>query len=169
VKNPIFINGTMGVGKTATCRELQLLLPNCVFLDDDWYWDASTFIVNDETKNMVLDNISYLINNFITCSVYENIISCWVMNEQNIIDDVLSRLNKNDCKLYKYSLVCSEEPLISRIKKDIEMGIRSEDIIKRSVARLQNYFEMDTQKIDASNISGKEAAEIIYNGVCHRP
>jgi len=32
MKNLIFINGTMGVGKTATSRELQKILPNCVFL-----------------------------------------------------------------------------------------------------------------------------------------
>jgi len=61
MKNLIFINGTMGVGKTATSRELQKLLSNCVFLDGDWCWDMSPFIVNDETKNMVIDNISYLI------------------------------------------------------------------------------------------------------------
>jgi len=92
MKNLIFINGTMGVGKTATGRELQKLIPNCVFLDGDWCWDMSPFIVNDETKNMVIDNISYLINNFISCSVFENIIFCWVMHEQSIIDDILSRL-----------------------------------------------------------------------------
>ncbi len=32
MKNLIFINGTMGVGKTATGRELQKLLPNVFFL-----------------------------------------------------------------------------------------------------------------------------------------
>ncbi len=54
MKNFIVINGTMGVGKTATGKQLQKLLPNCVFLDGDWCWDASPFIVNEETKAMVL-------------------------------------------------------------------------------------------------------------------
>ena len=162
MKNLIFINGTMGVGKTATSRELQKLLPNCVFLDGDWCWDMSPFIVNDETKKMVIDNISYLLNNFISCSVYENIIFCWVMHEQIILDDVLSRLNKHNCILYKFSLVCSEQALISRLTKDIELGIRTEDVINRSISRLKNYFEMDTQKIDVSEVSAKEAAKIIF-------
>ena len=82
----------------------------------------SHFIVNDETKKIVLDNISYLLNNFISCSVYENIIFCWVMHEQSILDDVLSRLDKHNCILYKFSLVCSEQSLISRITKDIQLG-----------------------------------------------
>jgi hypothetical protein len=44
-KNLIFINGTMGVGKTAVCRELQTKLSYCAFLDGDWCWDSSPFIV----------------------------------------------------------------------------------------------------------------------------
>lgn len=169
MKNLIFINGTMGVGKTTTSRELQKLLPNCVFLDGDWCWDMSPFIVNDETKKMVIDNISYLLNNFISCSVYENIIFCWVMHEQSILDDVLSRIDKHNCILYKFSLVCSEEALISRITKDIELGIRTEDVINRSISRLKNYFEMDTEKIDVSKISAKEAAKIIFRCIIHSP
>jgi len=156
MKNLIFINGTMGVGKTSTSKELQKLLPKCVFLDGDWCWDMSPFIVTDETKNMVIDNISYLLNNFISCTEYENIIFCWVMHEQRILDDVLSRLNKNDCMLYKFSIVCCEQLLIQRITGDIRRGIRSEDVIKRSVSRLSNYYGMDTEKIDLSDISAKQ-------------
>ncbi|NLY67173.1 MAG: AAA family ATPase [Tissierellia bacterium] len=167
MKNLIFINGTMGVGKTATSRELQKLLPNCVFLDGDWCWDMSPFVVNDETKKMVIDNISYLLNNFISCSVYENIIFCWVMHEQSILDHILSRLDKHNCILYKFSLVCSEQALISRIIRDVELGIRTEDLINRSISRLKNYFEMDTEKIDVSKISPKEAAKLIFDYIIH--
>jgi len=168
MKNLIFINGTMGVGKTATSRELQKLLPNCAFLDGDWCWNMTPFIVNDETKKMVVDNISYILNNFISCSMYENIIFCWVMHEQAILDNILSRLNKQDCVLYKFSLVCSEQSLISRIEKDVELGIRNKDAINGSIARLNNYFEMDTVKINVSNISANEAAKIIYNRIMHK-
>jgi adenylate kinase family enzyme len=169
MKNLVFINGTMGVGKTTTGKELQKILPNCVFLDGDWCWDTSPFIVTDETKKMVIDNISYLLNNFILCSEYENIIFCWVMHEQNILDDVLSRLNKNDCKLYKFSIVCSEQSLIARITKDINQGIRKKDVIERSVSRLKKYSEMDTEKIDVSEISAKNTAEIIYRHIIQQP
>lgn len=162
MKNLIFINGTMGVGKTTISKELQKLLPNCIFLDGDWCWDMSPFIVTDETKKMVLDNISHLLNNFISCSEYKNIIFCWVMHEESILNDVLSRLNKDDCMLHKFSIVCSEQTLISRITKDINQGIRKNDVIERSVPRLKNYFQMDTQKIDVNHISAKEAAEKIY-------
>jgi adenylate kinase family enzyme len=165
MKNLIFINGTMGVGKTTTSKELQKLLPNCVFLDGDWCWDMSPFIVNNETKSMVIDNISYLLNNFISCSEYESIIFCWVMHEQGIMDDVLSRLKKYEGMLYKFSIVCSEQALLERIGEDISKGIRSDDVIKRSVPRLSNYYNLDTVKIDVSEIPAKQAAQIIYERI----
>jgi tRNA uridine 5-carbamoylmethylation protein Kti12 len=50
MKNLIIMGGTMGAGKTATCRELQKILPRNVFLDGDWCWDMHPFVVTDETK-----------------------------------------------------------------------------------------------------------------------
>ncbi|MEG2207460.1 MAG: AAA family ATPase, partial [Clostridia bacterium] len=84
--NLYMIAGTMGVGKTAVCQSLKQKLPNAVFLDGDWCWDANPFWVNDETKNMVMHNICFLLNQFLHCSAYENVIFCWVMHEQSIID-----------------------------------------------------------------------------------
>ena len=92
MKNLIMLNGTMGVGKTKTSQQLKELLANSVFLDGDWCWDASPFIVTEETKKMVINNITALLNNFIACSAYENIIFCWVMDEQDIIDRIVEQL-----------------------------------------------------------------------------
>lgn len=161
MKDLIFINGTMGVGKTTTSKELQKLLPKNVLLDGDWCWNSSPFIVTEETKSMVLDNISYLLNRFIECSEYENIIFCWVMDEQSIIDDILSRLNTENCSIKLFSLICNEEALKSRLLKDIQTEVRLEDIIPRSISRIGKYFNHNTEKIDVSYISAKEAAKII--------
>jgi hypothetical protein len=87
------------------------------------------------------------------------------MHEQGILDDVLSRLHKDDCIQYKFSLVCSEQALVSRIRKDVDLGIRTDDLINRSVPRLKNYYEMDTEKVDVSGISAQEAAEIIFKRI----
>ena len=165
MKNLIFINGTMGAGKSETGRALQKLLPKCVFLDGDWCWDMSPFIVNGETKAMVMANIAHLLNNFLSCSEFENIIFCWVMHEQSIMDDILSGLANDDYVLYKFSLVCSKEALRERLEKDIARGIRTEDVLLRSMPRLKNYERMDTQKIDVSGINALQAAEIIFRKV----
>lgn len=159
MKHLIFINGTMGVGKTTTSRELQKLLPCCAFLDGDWCWDMRPFMVTDETKQMVMDNVCYVLNNFLKCSQYENIIFCWVMHEEVIMDRILASLDLENAVLYKFSLVCTPQALMERITKDVEGGLRTQEVIERSLSRLNNYASMDTIKIDVSEMDAKEAAE----------
>ena len=91
MKNLIIVGGTAGVGKTTTCRELQKILPRNVFLDGDWCWDMRPFLVTGETKKMVESNIAHLLNNFLDCSEFENVIFCWVLHQQKILDDLIAR------------------------------------------------------------------------------
>ena len=76
MKKLYLVGGTMGVGKTTICQQLKSELSNSVFLDGDWCWDASPFHVTEETKVMVVDNICHLLNNFLHCSAYDNVIFC---------------------------------------------------------------------------------------------
>ncbi len=161
MKTLYLIGGAMGVGKTTAGRELKLLLDKSVFLDGDWCWDMHPFTVNDETKKMVLDNICFMLSSFIKCSAIENIIFCWVMHEQSIIDEILSRIGISECKVIPISLTCSKESLTERLRRDIDTGLRSGDIIKRSTERLPMYLALDTVKIDVSEITAAEAAEMI--------
>jgi len=93
MKKLYLVGGTMGVGKTTVCQRLKKKLANAVFLDGDWCWDADPFQVTEETKKMVTENICFLLNNFLRTTAYENIIFCWVMHEQAIIDSILQNLN----------------------------------------------------------------------------
>ncbi len=119
------------------------------------------FVVNEETKTMVMKNICFLLNQFIQCSEYEYIIFCWVMHEQSIIDSILSSLDNNDCLIKSFSLIADPQSLTKRIKLDIDSGIRTADALDRSVARINNYNLLDTEKIDVSHISPLQAAEFI--------
>lgn len=162
MKRIFLIGGTMGVGKTATCQLLKTNLNNSVFLDGDWCWDMHPFQVTEETKHMVMDNICYMLNSFMKCSAYENIVFCWVMHQQAIIDEIIARLEAaDDCRIHSISLVCSEQALRSRLSKDVDAGIRSEDIIARSIGRIPLYEDLNTLKVDVSSISPLQAAELI--------
>lgn len=161
MKTLFLIGGTMGVGKSTVGQLLKGRLPNSVFLDGDWCWDAHPFFVTEETKKMVMDNICYLLNNFLRCSVYENVIFCWVMHEQGILDEILSRLGTDSCRVCAISLTCSEEELIRRIQKDIEAGIRIPDVLERSLARLPLYQQLNTIQIDTFGKDPKEIANEI--------
>lgn len=161
MKRLYIINGTMGVGKTAVCRELQKLLPDNVFLDGDWCWDMSPFKVTDETKTMVMGNITYLLNSFLKCSECNNIIFCWVLHEQVIIDELLSKLDRETCEVKIFSLVAGKQALKQRLEKDVADGIRKPDVIERSIARIPLYDKLKTEKIATDSISAKEAAKMI--------
>lgn len=152
-KNLYLIGGTMGVGKSTTCQLLKKKLNNSVFLDGDWCWDSNPFQVTEETKAMVMDNICYLLNNFVHCSAFENIIFCWVMHEQSIIDHIIEKLDTKNCKVKLISLVCDEYSLCKRLNEDIENGVRTADVIERSVARIPMYEHLNTIKVDSSRKS----------------
>jgi len=141
----------------------QTELNNSVFLDGDWCWDMHPFHVTEETKEMVMRNICTLLNNFIKCSAIENIIFCWVMDKQDIINDILSRLIMVECRGIVISLVCSEDELKKRLKRDINSGVRNADILQRSIERLPLYKELDTIKIDVSKKTIKEIKDVIVS------
>lgn len=168
MKKIYFIGGTMGVGKTVTCQLLKSKLPDSVFLDGDWCWDMQPFRVTPETKKMVMENICFLLNQFIRCSAYENIIFCWVMHEQGIIDEILSKLDTEDCQVHTISLICGERELRERLQKDVDAGIRAADVMKRSIARIGFYEELDTEKIDVSHITPEQVTERIINRIVEK-
>ncbi len=151
MKTLYLIGGTMGVGKTTVSQQLKKELADSVFLDGDWCWDASPFQVNEETKAMVVRNICYLLNSFLHCSVYENIIFCWVMHEQSIIDSILEKLDIDSREVKRISLIADESNLRRRLTADVTRGARTADIIDRSVARMSMYRTLDTIKVDTSN------------------
>ena len=90
MKTLYLIGGPMGVGKTAAGQALKRLLPRSVYLDGDWCWDANPFIVTDETRAMVMDNITHLLGSFLRCTAYDHVIFVWVMHRQAILDELLA-------------------------------------------------------------------------------
>ena len=161
MKTLYLIGGTMGVGKTTISQQLKKDLPNSVFLDGDWCWDADPFQVTEETKEMVMCNICYLLNSFLRCTAYENIIFCWVMHEQFIINRIIKELDTSACRVINISLITDEENLMNRLSSDVARGIRTVDVIDRSVGRIRMYQALDTVKIDTSNKSVREIVDEI--------
>jgi cytidylate kinase len=160
-KRLIMINGTMGVGKSTTCKELNKALDKSVWLDGDWCWMMNPFIVNDENKKMVEDNIIYLLRSFLTNSSYEYVIFSWVIHTEEIFDMLLKRINDLEYDLFKITLICSEESLKDRILKDIKNNLRESSTLKKGVERLPLYKNLDTIKIDTSETSISEVIDEI--------
>ncbi|HHZ07032.1 MAG TPA: AAA family ATPase [Clostridiales bacterium] len=161
MKKLFLIGGPMGVGKTAAAQYLKKKLPDSVFLDGDWCWDANPFCVTEETKNMVINNICFLLNSFIHCSAYSNIIFCWVMHEQEIIDTIINRTDVANCEVKIVSLTATKENLAKRILSDVKNGIRTVDVLDRSITRLALYQKLTSIKIATDGKSIQEISEEI--------
>ncbi|MDC7127387.1 MAG: AAA family ATPase [Spirochaetales bacterium] len=162
MKKLIMVNGTMGVGKTTICKELYQSINNSCWLDGDWCWTMNPFRVTEENKEMVLDNIIHLLNNFLKNASFECIIFNWVMQYESIITSILDRLNLGlNTEVIKISLVCSEEELEKRIKKDVRRGIRDIEAVSASKERLALYNDMDTIKIKTDNFGIDEIVDKI--------
>ncbi len=165
MKRLIIVNGTMGVGKSSVCFELQKLLPKNVFLDGDWCWKATPFTVTEETKAMVLKNISFLLNSFLGCSEYKNIIFCWVLDEQETIDALLNSLSTAKTEVRIFTLTAAPEKIEERLLFDIENGLRETKVISRSTEKLPKYEKLKMEKIDTNGLLPNEAAKLIEKAV----
>ena len=161
MKNLIFINGPMGVGKTSVCTELLPLISPAAFLDGDWCWTMSPFVVNAETRAMVLDNIAHVLNGFLRCSAYRSVLFCWVMQYRSIVDDVLARLAMGGVNFTLITLTASPEVLETRIMADVARRGRSPGVLTRSLERLPLYAGMESVKIDTGALTAGEVARSI--------
>lgn len=147
----------MGIGKSTICNQLNQDLDHSVFLDGDWCWNMDPFVVNQDTKNMVLDNITHCLNNFIHTPGIENIIFCWVMHKQDIIDKIIQKLDTEGVDIHLISLICEKEELIKRMLIDR----RDNQTIRKSLQYLELYKDLDTQKIDVTTLDVQKTIDKI--------
>ena len=157
MKHVYLIGGPMGIGKSTICNQLNQDLDHSVFLDGDWCWNMDPFIVNQDTKNMVLDNIAHCLNNFIHTPGIENIIFCWVMHKQDIIDQIIQKLDTEGVDIHLISLICEKEEFIKRMLIDR----RDNQTIRKSLQYLELYKDLDTQKIDVTTLDVQKTIDKI--------
>ena len=119
MKNLIFVNGVAGGGKSTTCKLLLEMLPNSVFLDGDWCWYSSPLKVSGEIIMMAMKNMAFVLDNQLHCSAYENVILGWTFHKEDMVENVLSMIDYKNYALHRFTLICSENTLISRLQKDI--------------------------------------------------
>ena len=157
MKNLIFVNGVMGAGKSTVSRELKKFLAPSFFLDGDWCWDMEPFAADAAERALVMRNIAFLLNGYLSFEGRGNVIFCWVMHRRSIVEDLLSRLDLCAVRFFLFTLEVSEETLVHRLRRDARAGLRDEGIIPRSLARLRE-FDARGVSVDVEAASPLEAA-----------
>ena len=80
-----------------------------------------------------------------------------VPSNLSVIDAIIEKLDIENCAVKCISLIVDEINLRKRITEDVKIGIRSEDVIERSIERIALYQSLNTIKIDTN---GKTVAMI---------
>jgi predicted ABC-type ATPase len=158
----IIINGAPGVGKSTVGSLLLSKLNNSAFLDGDSVWRINPFEVNEKTKNIVDQNIAFVLRNYIEAG-YEYVILAWVLHRQTIIDRLLSKLNDFKLKVYVFTLVADEETLVDRVRADAKTQ-RDHEIAKD---RLRQSLELRSKKLDTTVLEPDEIVDVILEAVTH--
>ena len=158
MKRLIVVNGPMGVGKTAACRELLELLRPGAYLDGDWCWEMRPFLVTEVTKAMVLDNICGVLNRFLRCEELMYIVFGWVLQQPETLETILSRLDTKGTAVHCFTLLASRDTLRGRLERDIRSGLRTADVVERSLAYLPLYEAQATKKVHTDGLPPREVA-----------
>jgi len=153
----ILIGGVPGSGKSTVANLLNQSLSQSAWLDGDWCWMMDPFIVTEENKQMVEDNILHLLNNYIKNEGLQHIIFSWVLHRQDLMDRLLSGLDLREIEVYNYSLICQEDILKERMLE----GGREETRIRKSIGDMAAYTKLNTDKVDVSHLTPIQVADEI--------
>lgn len=152
----------MGVGKTTVGISLEKKLVDSIYIEGDSGWNGIPFVINDKNKQKVLDNIVKMIKSALKCEKYQIVILGWVMDHQDIIDGIISKIDLADVKLISISLICSEETIIERLNRDLKDGKRTDiGVVERSLQRLPLFEKLKTIKIDTSFLTIEEITNLV--------
>ena len=165
MKRFYLITGPMGVGKTTVGKRLCDKLKRTAFIDGDWCLAIHPFVGNKETKNMAIDNIIYLVKNYIKCSECDSIVLSWIMSD-NTINKIINEISNCDLRIFSITLICTESALRKRWDNDLITEWRNEEELKNSLLSLDDYrHRQNSFLIDSSEISVELVVERIIGAV----
>lgn len=157
----IILRGPMGVGKSTLGEALLLHLPAAAYLDGDWCWKTHPFFVDDASRELVVDNIIYLLRGYLGHPDIRHVILGWVLQQDSTLRQILQGLADIPFELRCYKLICSPDALRTRLLKDVRAGRRMPDVIERSLAYLPLYESLQGTPVDVGAMSPEEALKFI--------
>ena len=165
MKHLIVIIGPNAVGKTTTAKCMVEKLPQTAYVDSDWCRCMNPFLLTDITKEIVKENIYYLLHNYLTCVEIETVIftSSWHGGRKEIYDRVIEQFRNDGIEFVENIIIlkCSEKENVRRALKDK----RDEKRVERGKKTFSFYDDFDYPCIDTTEMSVTEVVESILRFV----
>jgi len=164
VKTLLTLLGPNGVGKSTTAEEIINKYANTAYVDSDWCRVMNPFIITEESKKTISQNIYCLLRNYLLCNSVNTVIFTysWHGNRKEIYQKVIERLKNTRIAFREKILIlkCSAEENIKRATKD---G-RDIERIKRGMDMTYSFYdEFEYPIIDTTNMTPNEVARIVYS------
>lgn len=160
-KKLIILTGVSGVGKSTVSSILYEDLDGCFYLEGDKCGIMNPCRINEENVEILLKNISHILNNYIKNTGSENIVFAWNIYNKDIVNKLLGLLDIENVDLYKIILTCSKEELKNRIQKSIQDGTREETDIEYLFGKVKSKVDLEWEIIDTTKKTPNKIAEII--------
>ena len=161
MKRLIVVRGPMGAGKTTLCQVLLPYLQPAFWLDGDWCWKMEPFTADEAMRGMVMENIAFLLGQFLRARGKDDVLFSWVLHEDAILEDLLHRLSSLQFSLHVFNLEPGEQALIERLQRDIARGVREKDVVERALERRRHYPSLEGEHLDTSALTPEETAHVI--------
>lgn len=171
MKKLIMIGGAMGTGKTTAAEILVNSVPNSVMLDGDWCWQQGCdWHFDQESKEMALRNICFLLESFLKNSHIKCVFFAWVLHLPETHAHIIETLRERGCAfdLVDLSLIVDEDTLRKRLegrsRAEAErqgLPFRESELdalVRRTMDRMRYYMKLDTMKLDVTAMNPNETA-----------
>lgn len=172
MKKVILLSGPYGVGKTTLANNLVNSLNNTVMFDGEWAWfQGNNWNFTKENKNMALENICFVLSNFLKNDGFEVIVFSWVLHRQedhNLIIDALKK-TEIEFELFDISIIADVSTLQSRLEERISTKATEfnasygkeqiEKALKGSLNKLQQIMKLDNIKLNVSNMNKEKVLD----------
>lgn len=103
-----------------------------------------------------------MLGQFLSCSAFENVLFCWVLHQWEITEALLQRLPLEGVQVRTFSLMARPETLRAHLEKDVKAGLRTWDVVDRSLVRLPLYDALPTEKLWVDGLTPEETAERLW-------
>ncbi len=139
MKTLYFISGPIAVNKEKIACQILTKLPACIYLASESLEVANPPILNDETNKLHLDNLSYVLNNYLKSQSYQNIIFTINLKDKEQLNNILNKLDLKQTKLCHVTLYNSKNAPLTESYNDINSTkidvkkLKLDDLIKEIV------------------------------------
>jgi broad-specificity NMP kinase len=164
----IFINGTLGVGKSSVTEYLLWNTENSVKLEGDALCNLNPFFPYDTNRiNTLIDIIEFMISKYKSIG-YKIFIIDNIFEKESEIELITNKLKTIDEKIIHFLLYCDKKQRNERIERRKRINYqwemeRSEELHNLLISTFNNNLNIN--KIDTTKMKTETVGEYILNTV----